>query len=79
MQYQAAHLFFILMDHDRITADDEMGCAVVSLAGVLPPDGAPGYAPFGLKFTVPLTRHGQPAGVLTGRLFAHPDGSFSAP
>ena len=72
VQYiEAAHLFFILMDHDRITADDEMGCAVVSLAGVLLPDGTPGYAPFGRKFTVPLTRHGQPAGVLTGRLFAH--------
>ena len=71
VQYiEAAHLFFILMDHDRITADDEMGCAVVSLAGVLLPDGTPGYAPFGRKFTVPLTRHGQPAGVLTGRLFA---------
>ena len=46
--------------------------------GVLCPTARPGTLP-GRKFTVPLG-HGQPAGVLTGRLFAHiQSGAWRAP
>lgn len=65
---EAAHLFVRVMDYDRYSRDDTMGCCVLSCAGLLTSSGEP--VPSGRCFELPINHCGVRAGTLRGRLRA---------